>query len=348
VRVSRGQSCTGCHEALVDRQRARGRAPSIRHYVHVPDLSVAGARLREDYLVSFLQDPHDVRPRLEETMPRLPVTEADARLIARWLRRDAPTVRTSPAPDRNNAAAGRALFARYGCATCHELGNVDFERAVPPEVLMGLGRAAYEAPNLRFVADRLDPDVALAWIENPRAVSPNTQMPETNLSRTEAILIRDYLFFADAGVAAAPPTPNLDLTPLSRRVSFREVRRVFDSSCIHCHAHTDGESASALGFEPSSLDLSSLEGVRTGVVLPDGTRRSILEPGDDGVAPLISRLLRRHTEAARDVRAPRQDGLAPVTRTRPEAPVGMPLGLPPVDATDIRLIATWIAQGAEG
>ena len=347
ARVSRGQSCTGCHQELVDRARRRGRAPSVRHYVHAPDLRVAGARLREDYLVSFLQDPHDARPRLEETMPRLPVTEADARLLARWIRRDAPTVWSSPTPRESNAAAGRAVFERVGCATCHELGNTDFGIHLPPEALMGLGRAAYEAPNLRYVRDRLDPDVALAWIEDPRSVSPHTQMPETNLSHADAVLVRDYLWFADPGAPSPRPAPRIDLRPMAREVRFRDVRRVFAQSCIHCHAHTDGRSASALGFEPSSLDLSTLEGVRAGVRYPDGTTRSILEPDDSGIAPLLQRLLRRHEEAVRDVSAPQQDALGPVERAAPEADVGMPLGLPPLDPADIRLIATWIAQGAE-
>ncbi|MCB9594727.1 MAG: hypothetical protein H6719_18550 [Sandaracinaceae bacterium] len=347
VRVSRGQSCTGCHQALVERQRGRGRAPTVRHYVNAPDLSVAGSRLREEYLVAFLQDPHDARPRLEETMPRLPVTEADARILARWIRRDAPTVPAGPAPSRANVEAGRAVFTRVGCATCHELGNLDFGRNLPPEALMGLGRAAYEAPNLRFARERLDPDVALAWIEDPRAVNPRTQMPETNLSHADAILVRDFLWFVDPGAPATPARVNLDLSPMERRVRFGEVRRIFDRSCIHCHAHTDGQSASALGFEPSSLDLSSLEGVRAGVTLPDGSHRSILEADDRGLPPLVYRLMRRHEEAARDVTSPRADPLAPIARTRPDEPVGMPLGLPPVDASDVRLIATWIAQGAQ-
>lgn len=344
VRVSRGQSCTGCHQAIIERQRGRGRAPSVRHYVSAPDLRVAGSRLREDYLVSFLQDPHDARPRLEETMPRLPVTEADARVLASWLRRDAPSVPAGPAPSRANLDAGRAVFVRVGCATCHELGNLDFGVHLPPEALMGLGRAAFEAPNLRHVRDRLDPDVALAWIEDPRSVSPHTQMPETDLSHADAVLVRDFLWFADPGAPAPRPAANLDLTPLSRPVAFGEIRRIFDRSCIHCHAHTDGRSASALGFEPSSLDLSSEEGVRAGVLLPDGSRRSILEPDASGVAPLLYRLMRRHEEAGRDMTAPRADPLDAVRRVRPDEPVGMPLGLPPVDAGDIRLIATWIAQ----
>lgn len=347
ITVDRRRSCVGCHERIARRQRRRGRAPSVRHYVHVPDLDTAGRRLREDYLVSFLQDPHDVRPRLEETMPRLPVTEADALVIARFLRRRAPRVAAGPAPDSSNVAAGRAVFERVGCATCHELGNIDFGLHLPPEALMGLGQAAYEAPNLRYVRDRMDADVALAWIIDPQSIDPDAQMPATNLSREDALLVRDFLWFADPGPPARVTAASVDLRPLDRRVSFAEVRRIFDGSCIHCHAHTDGRSASAMGFEPSSLDLSSLEGVRAGVLFPDGTHRSILEPDESGLPPLVHRLMRRHEEAGRDITTPRHDPLTPVVRPRPDGVVGMPLGLPPVDGDDIRLIATWIAQGAE-
>lgn len=144
--------------------------------------------------------------------------------------------------------------------------------------------------------------------------------------------------------APTAPTAN-DLRPLSRDVSFAEVRRVFDRSCIHCHAHTDGRAASAFGFAPASLDLSSLEGVRAGVLLPDGSRRSILDDDASGTPPLVARLLARHAEAARDVIAPRADPMTPVGRAPPTAAPGMPLGLPPV-REDIELVATWIAQGA--
>lgn len=352
VRASRGASCVGCHERIVAQARSgMGRAPRVEHYVHAPDLRMITRRLRDDYLVGFLQDPHDVRPRLEETMPRLPVSEEDARLIVQFLRGSAGevSVPTSPAPRRANVRRGREVFDRAACATCHEMGNVDFAIRIPTIALAGMGRPAYEAPNLRFARDRLDPDVALAWILDPRSLDPNTQMPHPELSREDAIAVRDFVFLGELGRPVRPPAPPTyaDLRPVSRRVRFADVRRIFNRSCIHCHAHTSGHAtASAFGFEPSSLDLSSIEGVRAGTERADGTRRSILEPDASGVPPLLARLLRRHAEAPRDITAPRRDSLAPVERERPTVPVGMPIGLPPLPLDDIRTIATWIAQGA--
>jgi cytochrome c2 len=357
VQASAGASCVGCHQRVLAAPRSGvGRAPTVRHYLHAPDLRRVTHRLREDYLVRFLQDPHDVRPRLEETMPRLPVTEADARLIAQFLRTSAgpASVPSAPAPSPTNVERGRQVFRDAGCAVCHELGNLDLGVRIPPEALAGMGRPAYEAPNLRFARDRLDPDVALAWILDPRSLDPGTQMPNPQLSRADAVAVRDFILLADPGRPAsqAPPPSAGSLAPVTRRVRFAEVRRIFQRSCIHCHAHTSGhETASAFGFAPGQLDLSTLEGVRAGTRLPDGSHRSVLAPDASGTAPLLLRLLRRHAEAVRDVTAPRRDSLAPVRRERPRgdepaAEVGMPIGLPPVSTEDLRLIATWIAQGA--
>jgi cytochrome c2 len=352
VRASRQANCVACHQEVVARpQSGLGRAPHVEHYLHAPDLRRITRRLREDYLLSFVRDPHDVRPRLEETMPRLPVSDADAQLIVAYLRESAGpvTVPSSPAPSRANVARGRQVFDRSGCATCHEVGNLDFGIHIPPEALMGMGRPAYEAPNLRFARDRLHPDVALQWILNPRAIDPETQMPHPELSREDAIAVRDFVFLTELGSPVAPPrgASFADLNVPSRRVRFAEVRRIFQRSCIHCHAHTNGQETSGVfGFAPSQLDLSSVEGVRAGTALADGTRRSVIAPDASGVPPLVARLLRRHAESARDLTTPRHDPLFAVSREHPTEAVGMPLGLPPVPASDIATIAAWIAQGA--
>jgi hypothetical protein len=62
---------------------------------------------------------------------------------------------------------------------------------------------------------------------------------------------------------------------------------------------------------------------------------------------LIARLLSRHAEASRDVVAPMRDPLTPALRDRADdASVGMPLGLPPLRVSQIRVLYTWIGQGA--
>lgn len=48
----------------------------------VPSLTGLEHRLRRDWLIEFLQRPHDLRPDLPATMPRLRVSPEEARAIA--------------------------------------------------------------------------------------------------------------------------------------------------------------------------------------------------------------------------------------------------------------------------
>lgn len=345
--------CVGCHQNIRRRAAARfSPGPEVEHLLVTPDLAHVTRRLGEAYLVRYLMDPHDVRHRLEESMPRLPVGEIEARDIVAYLRREGGTyvAPASPAPDRSRLARGERVFATGACSGCHAFGNIEPGFEFPALALAGLGDAATLAPNLRYARERMDPDTMLAWIIDPAAVSPSAHMQRPEIPAADALAVRDYILLADLGRAVRPPVaPTIaDITPLSRRVSFREVRALFGQSCIHCHSHASGDGASAaLGFDAFELDLSSWEGVQAGVVNVSGEGHSILEPGPDGLPPLIARLLTRHLEARRDIVTPLRDPLEPgLRRSRDEEPVGMPLGLPPLSRSAIRVIATWLAQGA--
>ena len=347
--------CTACHLDLAKRPaRSLARRRPITHFVEVPSLASATRRLRADWMIGYLADPHDVRPHLEESMPRLPVTPADARAIVAYLEAQAPHPQPSaavagPAPDPARAAHGREVFALAGCPTCHTFGNVDFETGATEELYRAMRSQALLAPNLRFARERLEPATLLAWITDPASVDPATRMPRPELSPDDALAVRDFLLFGEAGAPVAPPPPPAvaELSPLGRPVRFGEVRRIFARSCVHCHAKTTGGAAAGLGFAPVALSLSTYEGVLAGTLLPDGTRRSVLEAPPGATPLLLARLLRRHDEAARDDAGPYHDAMtAAAPPAPPNAPVGMPLGLPPVPVEDLRIIATWIAQGA--
>ncbi|MBI2897214.1 MAG: c-type cytochrome [Deltaproteobacteria bacterium] len=348
--------CTGCHQSLARRLRVGvRRIGTATHFVRVPDLSRVTRRLRREYLERYVQDPHDVRPHLEESMPRLPVSPGEARAIIAYLARMAPPAPeaepSTPPPDRSRVERGRRVFAAAGCPSCHVFGNADFGMGADGRLYRGMRAQALLAPNLRYVRERLEPARALVWILDPASVDPQTTMPRPELNADDAVAVRDFLFLGDPGpaVVAARPPELSQLTPASQPVGFAAVRRIFGRSCIHCHAHTTAVgTVVGLGFAPMALDLSTWQGVQAGAFRPwSGGRRSILEATDGGPPPLIARLLRRHAEAPRDLVPIFRDHLLPGSRrVRDAAPVGMPLGLPPLPLEDLRLIATWIAQGA--
>lgn len=358
----RADGCVGCHQGVRRRAAAMlGRRPEVTHLLTTPSLTHVTRRLEADYLVRYLQDPHDVRHRLTESMPRLPVSEADARNIVAFFSAEAGSFRApaSPAPSAARVDRGREVFSSGGCAGCHAFGNAPAPYVLPRAAIIAFGDAATLAPNLRYARERMDPDTMLAWIIDPRSVDPGAHMEAPEISAEDALAVRDYVLLGSPGRPVSPrrtPTVN-DLTPLDRNVTFREVRALFGQSCIHCHSHATGARASqALGFEAFELDLTTWEGIRAGVTTASGEQHSILETstggniGDAGagsVSPLVARLLQRHAEAPRDLVTPPRDPLAAAERRRPpRGPVGMPLGLPPLSLEQIRIIHTWVVQGA--
>ncbi len=345
--------CVSCHQNV--RRRAAGmlgRRPEVEHLLTTPSLVNVTRRLETEYLVRYLEDPHDVRHRLDESMPRLPVSEEDARNIVAFLAREAGVYRApaSPAPSASRVDRGREVFSLGGCAGCHAFGNAPAPYELPRAALVAFGDAATLAPNLRYARERMDPDTMLAWIVDPRSVDENAHMEAPEISRADALAVRDYILLGSPGRPVAPPAAPTaaEVTPLGRDVAFREVRAIFGQSCIHCHSHASGAGASqALGFDAFELDLASWEGIRAGVSTEAGERHSILEATEGGVSPLVARLLRRHAEAPRDIVTPMRDPLRPARRAEPStAAVGMPLGLPPLSLAQIRIVHTWIVQGA--
>lgn len=353
--------CVSCHVRTIE---SRGPAASrISHYVATPGLRFVARRLSASYLIEYLMRPHDVRPHLEETMPRLPIDEGRARDLTAYLASLSPPaqIEAGPAPSAARVARGEALFVSKGCVACHTFGNRGFgDRPsggeLPEAARRALGAAAALAPNLRYARVRMERDVMLAWIRDPSRVDPETRMPRPELTAEEALAVRDFLWLGDPGQPAPlrPPTRAAMLEPVEREVSYAEVAAIFARSCVHCHAHSGasvGELSgrlSAFGFPRAELDLSSYEGVMRGVTRANGERVSLLDPEAEGEAPpLIARLLERHAEAQRDVVPPHRDPLGPAFGVSTDGPmVGMPLGLPPLPAEDLRLLVTWIGRGA--
>lgn len=338
----RERHCVRCHQAIL-----AGDFPAppdaiaewrqhIAHLTEVPELR-GTQRLRRAFVAAYLRDPHDLRPRLDTTMPRLRLADGDAEALAAALVPDAePALAQAPGdPDR-----GRDLLTRKGCMTCHVFTGVPEIAIGPLDVALDattMRRATAQAPDLRFARDRLRPAALHAWLADPPAHKPGTLMPRISLRPDE---VRDLAAYIVAAPLAAPerPVPPARLPPLDRPVRFAEVdAKIFHATCWHCHSDPDyarGDGGpgnnGGLGYPGRRLDLSSYAGVASGSLGPDGKRRSIFAPLPDGTPRVIAHLLARHAEVA----------------GQPDPDLrGMPLGLTPVPLADIQLLDTWIAQG---
>lgn len=369
--------CTGCHIFLKgldpDKRQYKEIAAKYgegiiqryqRNIVHlrdVPDLSVIAKRLRPEWIAAFLAEPFDVRPVLTESMIRHKLGPDDARAVVRYFAAKADVhdpyaapAAPEPTPARPTLArvnAGRAVFLEKGCGRCHTFGNVPF----------GASRAELEAstkttllaPNLRFVRDRMRPDVVAKWIVAPGSVQPRASMPAQTVSEAELSKLLDFLFFGDPELGGID-APVLDVPPAAHPVSWEEVKeRVFGKVCVHCHMNDYEKdkgpgNKGGFGYAGVGLAMRTYETLVWGAVDPRTNERySVLEPRPgERTAPVVAALLRRRLEAARDQVPAFEDHERPHFDTG--ALMGMPLGLPSMTDEEIGIVARWIADGCPG
>lgn len=88
-----------------------------------------------------------------------------------------------------DAARGRQLMREYGCGSCHVIPGVigAHGRVGPP--LDGIADRRYLAGSLPNT-----PEEMLRWIQHPRALAPNTAMPEMGVRPDEARDMASHLY----------------------------------------------------------------------------------------------------------------------------------------------------------
>lgn len=362
------KQCAGCHvdlsSAASDPQRMKAGhaeygeafARFVRRtatlYVDVPPL-VSLSRFRASWLRRWLKAPSDLRPHLAESMPRLHLSDADLEALVTGLSADDPLPNPTPA----RLAQGAALFEAKGCATCHLFGNARF--GSQPEALRAFKRPAVSlharAPDLRHARDRLNREVVVKLLVDPRAVNARASMPALGLTGDEAGVLADYVLAAPLAAPVKAPPKATTKTPAKRRgpVRYEDVdARVFRKVCWHCHSNADfadGDggpgNTGGFGFKGAGLSLASYEEVMNGSIGPDGEYRSIFRKGETGEPVLLEVLKRRVHENARDFVKPLEDGRASTLEPADDSPRGMPLGLPAIEPDDIALVEAWIAAG---
>lgn len=369
--AARDMHCVGCHVWILgtkgdEKAMAEQRAvfpdwdrylQNIHHFTRLPDLGTLTRRVDPAFVRRYLDGPFDLRPHLDESMIPLRLGAAEKDAVVAYLaalggaavaRPVAPVVPT-------RVEQGRALFVSRGCPTCHVLGNARPNPGLDRAFYTAMKATALLAPNLRFVRERIPRPVLVRFLVDPQAVDPSATMPRQGVTPDEAEALADFLLHAPPDFTGAQPLAAVSVAPLDRKVTYDEVHdQVLGRICVHCHmdpASNNGDGGAGntggLGFAGVRLSLESPEGIKRGLVR-GGQRFSVLEPAAPGQHPrLLEALLRRHRESARDYRPPYADAAEMGPPTSAELP-GMPLGLPPLSEDQIRLVATWLAQGAPG
>jgi mono/diheme cytochrome c family protein len=209
------EQCVVCHIKGAKRQIA-------------PDLSHEGSKFNRDWLYSFLKNPDRVRPigfiPLTKTkMPNFNFSDEDADALTEFLmaqKEDRFSSSFLGTLDRseNAVSEGESLFTEvYGCDGCHKTSK---EAGAAGGVV---------GPNLSVVAERLQPGWIYAWLKDPRAVRPDSPMPNFGLSDKEIRYLMAYVLSLGEGSTGAAPQ-SLRAEKVKAGQALLEKK-----NCLFCH-----------------------------------------------------------------------------------------------------------------
>ncbi len=180
---------------LVDRFRCLSchRIGNAGEDISTAPLTFEGSKVRRAWLVDYLLVSYSIRPILEERMPILRMSRADAELLAGAItsfyvdpRVPRDPFEGRPAADAD-AAEGQRLYTTLGCRACHIVGQT----------------GGYVGPPLTDAQTRLQPGWVFTWLKGPQRWRADVRCPDYGLTDTDALRLTAYLETLKAQPAAA-------------------------------------------------------------------------------------------------------------------------------------------------
>jgi mono/diheme cytochrome c family protein len=223
-----------------------------------PNLQRIAAKVDPQWMVSWIMNPYDFRPRTK--MPNFLFTEEQSKAVAAYLWTSSkadgdawlaqhPDPGGISAQDATLVAKGKDLFDSVGCRACHAI--------TPDEVATPLGAAKDWGPNLGNVAQKESGRFIYWWIKDPRGWNPESRMPDLRLTADEARAITSYLL----SLSSPPPadqvvTPSVLEDPALAEQGKALVRKY---GCYGCHVINGMENESRSGVELSTFGAKPIE-----------------------------------------------------------------------------------------
>ncbi len=146
-----------------------------------------------------------------------------------------------------DAKKGQALVESVGCMACHVFAKGDQSRR---------SEASKErdyAPNLSNIGDKANPEWIYSWVKNPKAMWPQTKMPDLRLTDAEASDVTAYLVTLKTDQKyPAPPelAPGSDKARLTQ-MAAKGQELIAKYGCFGCHDIKGFENAQKIGTELS-------------------------------------------------------------------------------------------------
>lgn len=181
-------NCIACHQA----DEATARLVMTRRS---PILDDVGRRIRPEYLVKFLADPHGTKPGtpMPNLLATLPPAERGAAALALANLLVAANEVPEMASDLQAAQRGEKLFREVGCLACH----------APREPEKVANKSSVPLGNLK---DKYSIASLAAFLQDPHKTRPAGRMPNLIQEGKEAVDLATYLI---GEVDYKPKNPNL-------------------------------------------------------------------------------------------------------------------------------------------
>ena len=162
--------------------------------------------------------------------------EVSAIVAYLWANSEKAPLLVSAAP-KGDAARGKEIFESVGCRGCHVAEKDSAARRSEAS-----DQRDY-APNLWNVADKAKPEWIYSWVKNPKAMWPETKMPDLRLSDAEAADVTAYLLTLKSEQKYAEPKKG------DERLAQHGKELIGKYGCFGCHNIKGFENAQKIGTE---------------------------------------------------------------------------------------------------
>lgn len=165
--------------------------------------------------------------------------EVSAIVAYLWTSSEKAPLLAQTAP-RGDADKGKEIFESVGCKACHVA-----EKGSTARRSEGSAERDY-APNLWNIADKAKPEWIYSWVKNPKAMWPETKMPDLRLSDDEAANVTAYLLSLKSG--ASYPDPKYGAQE-AQKLAAQGKELIAKYGCFGCHNIKGFENAQKIGTE---------------------------------------------------------------------------------------------------
>src|SRR5438445_2751750 len=186
--------------------------------------------------------PHNGSQKPEEVLAqqqKLREQEVSAIVAYLWSTSEKAPLLSQSAP-KGDAEKGKETFESVGCRACHVTEKDSSARRSE-----GSEERDY-APNLWNVADKARPEWIYSWVKNPKALWPETKMPDLRLSDAEAATVTAYLVTLKSD--RSYPEPKAGAAE-QQKLAAQGKELIAKYGCFGCHNIKGFENAQKIGTE---------------------------------------------------------------------------------------------------